>query len=116
MIPTQKEKDLNRYIEDVNSMSITSLDQRVLRTLCEESLERAKKEREHPITDDSIELKNRGEILIKEDIFMAEVRALEMDIIKEIKKSTLRSSSVYIDIKNLFIDFKNNINRIRLDE
>jgi hypothetical protein len=36
------ERDLTRFIEDVKAMSITSIDHRVIRALCEDLLERKK--------------------------------------------------------------------------
>jgi hypothetical protein len=101
-----EERDLNKYIKDVNSMSITSLDQRVVRALCEDLLDRKK----------SNEPEYAGEMLVPEGNFMSLLQFLENEVIKEVKKSTLRSNSVDVDIKNLFEEFRYKLSKIRRDE
>jgi len=83
-----EERDLTKFIADVDSMTITSIDHRVIRTLCADLLERKRKEKEQleqlkhwhqtaPIqfVDKSNEAFDKALELLRESIIHAEMPA-----------------------------------------
>jgi len=109
-------------IRDYIDKGADYFEENVLMILAKDYLARKESEqiKQYPISkhDDNYPPKKRtgGEIQMSAYNFIVLLTGLESDIKSKVKSNTLHSNEIDKVIEKLFVEFKNNIERVRTDE